>query len=134
MYSYRDNIDNAFAAHVDAKLNYLDKQESLLYELEDGPVTIEEIQNEIRNMKTRKAPGWDMVTSENLKHGGPTTISTVTWVINKIVRNESIPQHLKRGLMIPIPKPNKDKAIKDNNRGITLITVLFNLLERVLLA
>ena len=36
--------------------------------------------------------------------------------------------------MVPIPKPNKQKAFKDNNRGIALVSVLYKLLERILLA
>ena len=33
---------------------------------------------------------------------------------------------------MPIPKAHRDKSIKDNNRGITLLPVLYKLLERIL--
>ena len=102
--------------------------------LEDGPITIEELKREMRNMKNRKAPWWDMITNENLKHGGQLILATVTWVLNKIIRKEYLPYHRKGGLMVPIPKPNTQKVLKDNNRGITLVSVLYMLLERILLA
>ena len=36
--------------------------------------------------------------------------------------------------MVPIPKPNKDQLVKDNSRGITLLSVMYKLLERIILA
>ena len=35
--------------------------------------------------------------------------------------------------MIPIPKSGKDTSIKDNNRGITLLSVLYKLMESLIL-
>ena len=46
---------------------------------------------------------------------------------------ECIPGALKKGLIVPIPKANKDSSIKDNNRGITLLPVIYKLLQMVLL-
>ena len=44
-----------------------------------------------------------------------------------------IPEHCKKGIMVPIPKPGKDCSVKDNNRGITLLTVIYKLFEKVLM-
>ena len=42
---------------------------------------------------------------------------------------EKVPAHYKRGLIVPIPKPGKDSSSKDNNRGITLLTVIYKLFD-----
>ena len=58
---------------------------------------------------------------------------TVTWLMNSMVRLEIIPKFYKKGLIVPIPKANKDHTIKDNNRGITLLPVLYKLFERIMI-
>ena len=69
LYSYRENSDEGFATRVTSELQRLDDQVCELSELEGGPITLEETVRELKNMKNRKAPGWDMITSEHLKHG-----------------------------------------------------------------
>ena len=83
-------------------------------------------------MKNRKASGWDKITAEHLKHCGPIAISAITWSMNQIVKQERIPSHYKRGLIVPIPKPRQNPIIPDNNRGITLLPVLYKLFETIL--
>ena len=70
-------------------------------------------------MSNNKAQGWDTITTEHLKYGGDYLIGAITWLIIGIVRREKIPQQFKRELMVPIPKANKDRTVKYNNRGIT---------------
>ena len=84
-------------------------------------------------MKNKKVPGWDKVTIEHLKHSGELIMHTVTWLMNSMVKLEIIPKFYKKGLIVPIPKANKDHTIKDNNRGITLLSVLYKLIERIII-
>ena len=53
--------------------------------------------------------------------------------MNSLVPISIIPERLKRGLLIPIPKPSKDSSIKDNNRGITLLPALYKLFEKIIM-
>ena len=78
-----------------------------------------------------KACGWDEISNEHLRYSGDLTKATITWLLNKIVEKEFIPGGLKRGFIISLPKPNKDPTIKSDNRGITLLCVLYKLLENV---
>ena len=73
------------------------------------------------------------MVAEHLKFGGDNLITILTWLMNSILKNEVIPNHYKRGLIVPIPKPGKDTCLKDNNRGITLLTILYKLLENILI-
>ena len=92
---------------IEVELEDLDQNVSDRSELEDGPIVVSETQELVDKMKTNKAPGWDKVTNENPKHSGYVTISALTWLMNVMVKRETLPQHCKRGLIVPIPKPKK---------------------------
>lgn len=83
-------------------------------------------------MKLRKAPGWDMVEAEHVRYGGESLVRLLTIVFNGMVELEYSPFHMKRGVMIPIPKSGKDSTIKDNNRGITVGPIFNKLYEKLL--
>ena len=42
--------------------------------------------------------------------------------------------HCKRGLIVSIPKAGKNPFIKDNNRGITLVPVIYKVIEKLLIS
>ena len=123
--------DTQFKIKVENEIKNIDTSHRVI--LEGGPVTKKEVCNELNKMKCRKAPGWDNVTVEHFKHGGENTKAVITFVINLIIHSEVIPEYCKKGILVPIPKHNKDKTVKDNNRGITLLPVIFKLLEKVLM-
>ena len=71
--------------------------------------------------------------SEHIKYSGHITKNTITWLINGMIRTCFIPSRLKKGLILSIPKPNKDSVIKENNRGLTLLPTIYKLLEKVII-
>ena len=81
----------------------------------------------------RKVPGWDKITAEHLTYCGPIATAAITWLINSITGIEKFPRYFKKGLIVPIPKSNKDCTIRDNNRGITVLPIFYKLFENVLL-
>ena len=81
----------------------------------------------------KKAPGWDNLCSENFKYAGHKTLKVITWILNALVSLSHVPAPLKKGLLVPVPKPSKDASIKDNNRGITLVPVLYKILEKLMI-
>ena len=98
-----------------------------------GPIRIQEVEKEIDSLKLGKSPGWDRVTNEHLRKSGRVLRVTLTWLINNIVHLSEVPESYKRGLIVPIPKHNKDCTVKNNNRGITLLSVLYKILEKVII-
>ena len=128
-----NTTDSHFDNLVTNTVKHLCETRPNRYDLEDGPITKQEVSDEISKMKGNKSPGWDLITAEYLKHSGDVTISSVTMLLNLVVRKDEMPQHLKRGLIVPIPKAQKDRTIKNNNRGITLLPVIYKLLERIIL-
>ena len=124
--SHRVLIENEVEEYAGREINELTMQ--------GGPIAVQEIKREISKMKNKKAPGWDNLTAEHLKYFGKLSTHILAWLMNLMVAKENIPQHYKRGLICPIPKAGKDPTHKDNNRGITLLTVMYKLFERIMLA
>ena len=54
------------------------------------------------------------------------------WTLS-IIWKESIPVHCKREVIVSIPEAGKNPVIKDFNREITLIPVIYKVLEKLLM-
>ena len=50
-----------------------------------------------------------------------------------ILQYEYIPTMFKTGVIIPIPKGDKDKTLLDNYRGITLMSVIVKVFEKCIM-
>ena len=55
------------------------------------PITGHEVENSIKRISNRKAPGIDGITSELIKAGGKMMIKTLTILFNKIIKTEKSP-------------------------------------------
>ena len=93
-----------------------------------------EVQKIIDGLKSKKAPGIDGITAEHIKFGGEKLLEILTCICNTITRTECIPRQLKRGIIIPIPKGTKDVSIQNNNRGITLVSVVVKIYQKAVLS
>ena len=125
--------DPQFFNDINRELEALRSIQSDSPYLKGGVISIDEVCLLISRSKNMKACGWDEISNEHLKYSGDLARRTITWMLNKIVETEFIPKNLKRGYIISIPKPNKDPTIKSDNRGITLLSVLYKLLENIVL-
>ena len=96
-------------------------------------ITVKDTVKQISKMTVKKAPGWDNISAEHIKYCGTTTLASITWLKNEIISAEILHQRYKRALIVPIPKARKDPTTKDNNRGVTLLSVLYKLLEMIIL-
>ena len=133
LYSEKHNsrYNNDFKMHVESVIE--DIKCDYPVSLSGGHVTADDVNEIISNMKLRKAPGFDNITLEHLKYGGGDLQVVISWIINSIIEIEMIPIMLKKGLIIPIPKAGKDHTIKDNNRGITLLPIVYKIMENILI-
>ena len=98
-----------------------------------GPITMEDIEKIIKALPKGKACGYDRVSSEHVIYSGLTTKSIITWLLNGMIKYAEIPQRLKKGLIVSIPKPNKETLIKGNNRGLTLLPTIYKILEKIIM-
>ena len=92
-----------------------------------------EIESVIKGLKNNKAPGFDNIPAECYKHAGKYFIRLLTMLFNMLITSEYVPLQFKRGVIIPIPKGEKDKSLKDNYRGITLLPVLSKIFEKCII-
>ena len=126
--------EDTFKHSVETEINQFKQLASNETYLRGGPFTITEITKEIKKLKNRKSPGHDAITAEHLKHCGTLSKAALAWALNVIIYTESIPEQLKRGLIVSIPKSNRDATYKTHNRGITLLPVYYKLLERIIIS
>ena len=97
-------------------------------------ISSDEICFAVKQLKTRKAPGWDKVQNEHIIHGGPSLLYFISKLFNAILRNEQIPSAWKLSIIIPIYKgKGKLKSDPNNYRPISLLPCMCKLFEKVLM-
>lgn len=94
-------------------------------------VSFTEIVDEIQKLKSKKSPGYDLITSEVLKNLPPKALQKLTVIINSCFRYEYVPLCWKVSEIIMIPKPGKDPTKVDSYRPISLLPVIGKLFEKL---
>ena len=96
------------------------------------PITHEEVQGAIKQLKKNKAPDAYGITAEHIQLAQVGLIPIITSLVNKTIELGSLPQHLKEGVLTPVLKKGKDQKIPSNYRGITVTTIFSKILEHAL--
>ncbi|CAL7932962.1 unnamed protein product [Xylocopa violacea] len=95
--------------------------------------TQEEVQNTIRNLKNKKAPGHDLIDNEIIKIAWTQIGNEITNLMNLCLLKETFPQIWKRGVIrILIKNKNKDKTNPRSYRPICLLPTLSKVLEKLI--
>lgn len=135
VYSAKDNgYSQTFREHVESVIDGVDyspQSDSVTLRI---PVSRKEVDKIVKKLKRKKATGPDRIQAEHVKMGGPSMLTIITDLINAMITKEHRPPSMKRGLIVPIPKGRKDCSIPDNNRGITLTSVIGKIYDSVLVA
>ena len=92
-----------------------------------------EIISVIKELKVRKAPRFDKIPSECFKYGGSELIKCLVILFNVMCKFEHIPNVFKKGVIIPIPKGEKDMTDTNNYRRITLLPTITKLFEKCIM-
>jgi len=92
-----------------------------------------ELDNALRTVKTGTAPGYDNIHPEFLVHLGPRARSWLCRFFSRIPKEDNIPKSWRKAKVIAIEKPGKDPKIAANYRPISLLSVCYKLLERLVL-
>ena len=113
---------------------YMIESQSKYDDILDRNVDEEEVQAGIKDMKMEKSGGPDLLTNEHIYFGGPVLVSHLQHLFQLILAGEQSPKEMRKGLTISIPKdPRKKKQTSENQRGITLLNVMYKLFEKVIL-
>ena len=95
--------------------------------------TLDEVSECISSLKQHKAAGPDAIEPEYLIYGGETQKVHLAALFNAIVAEEYIPEAFQLGMVIPIPKGYKDLSVPGNYRGITILSNVSKVFEKLLL-
>ena len=90
-----------------------------------------ELDDAIKRLKTKKAPGKDGVCNEMIKHLGPTARKKLLELFNLSWRTGIFPSAWKEAIIIPVLKKGKDPKKKTSYRPISLLSCLGKTLERI---
>ncbi|VDI42011.1 Hypothetical predicted protein [Mytilus galloprovincialis] len=88
------------------------------------PVTSTEITKRISILKRKKAGDVEGLTTEHLIYGGTELTEFLVTLINNIFYTKHVPEVIKKGLLTPVHKKDKDPTIPSNYRGITVISII----------
>ena len=86
----------------------------------------------LQHLKPGKAPGPDSIYSELILHAGAALKSWLRDFISSCLRRLKIPKIWRRALVVAIPKPGKPVGEPESYRLISLLYVLYKILERLI--
>ena len=92
-----------------------------------------ELDNALRTVSTGTAPGYDNIHPEFLVHLGPRARSWLCRFFSRIPKEDILPKVWRKAKVIAIEKPGKDPQVAANYRPISLLSVCYKLLERLVL-
>ena len=111
--------------------------EFLTEDITDTPVksTVTQVRELCHSLKKNKAAGWNLITGEHMIYGSDTLYNILALIVNHISASHNVPVHFRKVIIVHIPK-GKDKNLlsKDNHRGITLVSVVSKVYEKLLLS
>ena len=97
----------------------------------NNEITLDEIKENIKLLKNKKAPGLDSITNEMIKCSNEIMIKHLQTLFNAILNSGYYPQSWNHGLICSIYKSGK-KDDPSNYRGITLSKCLGKLFNTIL--
>ena len=109
--------DLPIASPLDASLDVSVSDEDL-----SSPLSEDEIQTAISELRSKKAPGLDGITLEMLTLGGDETVRWLKTIFDTIWETESVPEDWQSQLLVPLHKKGS-RTICDNYRGIALLSI-----------
>ncbi len=84
-------------------------------------ITVDEVEQALKKLKSGKAAGQDQIPAELLKHGGTSMIQVLTQLMNRCWE-EQIPDEWCQGMIVKLPKKG-NTTYCSNWCGITLLLV-----------
>ncbi|KAK6734569.1 hypothetical protein RB195_018015 [Necator americanus] len=102
------------------------------YSVKEEPPTVSEVLVCIQKMKKGKSGGDGGISAEMLKYRPPSGIREMTKIIRSIWIDGRIPDSWRHAIIIPL---HKKLSVTDpkNYRGISLLRVMYKVLERIIL-
>ena len=127
-----EGVDKSFTRTVKHEVTRLKRQPTADMNLSCN-FTTTEMDIAIATIKTRKAAGYDKVFPEFIKHLGPKMREWLTLYLSRCLSTVRIPKIWRRAHIIAILKPGKPPTEAKSYRPISLLSIVYKLLERLVL-
>ena len=95
--------------------------------------SMEELDVAILSVKARKAPGFDNMFGEFIKHFDVKTKQWILRFFNEIMETGRIPKIFKKSKIITVIKPGKDGSDVSHLQPLSLLSRMYTLFERLIL-
>ncbi|KAH0816507.1 hypothetical protein GEV33_006284 [Tenebrio molitor] len=99
-----------------------EKRQHRVGEIEE--ITREELEQQLRKLKRKKAPGRDGIQNKSWIYGTEREVDRLLEIMNGVWKGEGFPQEWKEGIICPIYKKG-EKDTASNYRGITLLNTAY---------
>lgn len=96
-------------------------------------IKLQEIKTLIKNINSKKAPGYDLITGSVIKQLPDKALTALNQIYNSILRTGHYPSQWKVGQIILIPKAGKPPEEVTSYRPISLLPILSKLFEKLFL-
>ena len=112
------------------------EMEDIMRNLDDSmePFSIEDLEDAVKLLKPGKAAGLDGITTEMIQHFGQLTREWLLTMINKCALNFTVPTLWRKAKVVALLKPGKDPTNRKSYRPISLLSILYKMYERMILA
>ena len=126
-----DDFDNNFKLNLEAKVSAF-KANAVLSD-EVFSISPKLVNNICSKLPNNKSCGLDGISYEHIKYGGSYLFFCLARLYSLLINNCCIPEDWHRGVLVCIYKGHsKSKLNPDSYRGITLLSVIFKIFEKVL--
>ena len=98
------------------------------------PFSLKELEEAIKQLKVGKAAGLDGITAEMILHFGKATRDWILSMVNNSAESCAIPATWRKAKVVALLKPGKDPTLKKSYRPISLLSILYKMYERMILA
>ena len=105
----------------------------MLGDLNERAISLEEVGEEVNDIKSGKAPGLDEFPVECLKKGGMAVLEWLARLLNVSFDMGVVPMDRLGACIVPLYKGKGDRCECSNSRGISLLSVVDKLFGRVLI-
>ena len=133
---WKHTVDDFINEHPDIYQTEADSEYLGAEEGDDSsllqPVTLEEIELNLKKCKSKSAVGLDGISYELIKKFPNSYMLQFASFLTACMRLGHFPSNWKKAKVILIPKPGKDPRQAKNHRPISLLSCLGKILERIL--